>query len=101
MKPDDAAQQAKRCAVSGCAQEVDFASACGVDAVGLMTGFSLITESVGGESLARAIECVAPGGTIVMFGSSSGELTPIGFRQLVPRYEGARLQGHERVEWDQ
>jgi NADPH:quinone reductase-like Zn-dependent oxidoreductase len=44
--------------------------------------FSLITESVG----------VAPGGTIVMFGSSSGELTPVGFRQFVPGHEGARLQ---------
>ncbi|QKD06200.1 zinc-binding dehydrogenase [Mesorhizobium loti] len=54
--------------------------------------FSLITESVGGESLAQAIERVAPGGTIVMFGSSSGELTPIGFRQFVPGHEGARLQ---------
>jgi NADPH:quinone reductase-like Zn-dependent oxidoreductase len=54
--------------------------------------FSLITESVGGESLAHAIERVAPGGTIVMFGSSSGELTPIGFRQFVPGHEGARLQ---------
>ncbi|MGX8011950.1 zinc-binding dehydrogenase [Mesorhizobium sp. ORM8.1] len=54
--------------------------------------FSLITESVGGESLAHAIGRVAPGGTIVMFGSSSGELTPIGFRQFVPGHEGARLQ---------
>jgi NADPH:quinone reductase len=54
--------------------------------------FSLITESVGGESLAHAIERVAPGGTIVMFGSSSGELTPVGFRQFVPGHEGARLQ---------
>ena len=54
--------------------------------------FSLITESVGGQSLAHAIERVAPGGTIVMFGSSSGELTPIGFRQFVPGHEGARLQ---------
>ena len=54
--------------------------------------FSLITESVGGKSLADAIERVAPGGTIVMFGSSSGELTPIGFRQFVPGHEGARLQ---------
>ncbi|MER8789990.1 zinc-binding dehydrogenase [Mesorhizobium sp. M0983] len=54
--------------------------------------FSLITESVGGDSLAHAIERVAPGGTVVMFGSSSGELTPIGFRQFVPGHEGARLQ---------
>src|SRR5882672_4533832 len=29
MKPDDTAQQAKRCSVSGCAQEVDCASAAG------------------------------------------------------------------------
>jgi NADPH:quinone reductase-like Zn-dependent oxidoreductase len=54
--------------------------------------FALITESVGGETLAHAIERVAPGGTIVIFGSSSGELTPIGFRQFVPGHEGARLQ---------
>ncbi|TGP54062.1 oxidoreductase [bacterium M00.F.Ca.ET.230.01.1.1] len=54
--------------------------------------FSLITESVGGKSLMHAIERVAPGGTIVMFGSSGGELTPIGFRQFVPGHEGAKLQ---------
>ncbi|CCV05317.1 Alcohol dehydrogenase zinc-binding domain protein [Mesorhizobium metallidurans STM 2683] len=54
--------------------------------------FSLITESVGGQSLAHAIERVAPGGTVVMFGSSSGELTSVGFRQFVPGHEGARLQ---------
>jgi len=54
--------------------------------------FSLITESVGGESLTHAIGHIAPGGTIVMFGSSSGEPTPIGFRQFVPGHEGARLQ---------
>ncbi|RWD10034.1 MAG: oxidoreductase [Mesorhizobium sp.] len=64
-----------------------------VEAIELAEGpFSLITESVGGQSLACAIERVAPGGTIVMFGSSSGELTPIGFRQFVPDHEGARLQ---------
>jgi NADPH:quinone reductase len=63
-----------------------------VEAIELASGpFSLITESVGGESLAQAIERVAPSGTIVMFGSSSGELTPIGFRQFVPGHEGARL----------
>jgi NADPH2:quinone reductase len=64
-----------------------------VDAIELAGGpFALITESVGGKSLAHAIERVAPGGTIVMFGSSSGELTPVGFRQFVPDHEGARLQ---------
>jgi len=64
-----------------------------IESIELASGpFSLITESVGGESLAHAIERVAPGGTIVMFGSSSGKLTPIGFRQFVPGHEGARLQ---------
>ncbi|MFA6157689.1 zinc-binding dehydrogenase [Mesorhizobium sp.] len=64
-----------------------------VESIELAEGpFSLITESVGGPSLAHAIERVSPGGTIVMFGSSSGELTPIGFRQFVPGHEGARLQ---------
>jgi NADPH:quinone reductase-like Zn-dependent oxidoreductase len=64
-----------------------------VESIELAKGpFSLVTESVGGESLAHAIERVAPGGTVVMFGSSSGELTPIGFRLFVPGHEGARLQ---------
>ncbi|MCV3207453.1 zinc-binding dehydrogenase [Mesorhizobium sp. YC-39] len=64
-----------------------------VESIELAEGpFSLITESVGGESLAHAIERVAPGGIVVMFGSSSGELTPVGFRQFVPGHEGARLQ---------
>ena len=64
-----------------------------VESIELAKGpFSLIAESVGGESLAHAIERVAPGGVIVMFGSSSGELTPVGFRQFVPGHEGARLQ---------
>lgn len=63
-----------------------------VESIELAEGpFSLITESVGGQSLTHAIERVAPGGIIVMFGSSSGELTPIGFRQFVPGHEGARL----------
>ncbi|MER9977974.1 zinc-binding dehydrogenase [Mesorhizobium sp. M0085] len=64
-----------------------------VETIELTEGlFSLITESVGGDSLAHAIERIAPGGTVVMFGSSRGELTPIGFRQFVPGHEGARLQ---------
>lgn len=63
-----------------------------IESIDAATGpFSLITESVGGESLAHAIERVAPGGTIVIFGSSSGELTPIGFRKFVPGHEDARL----------
>jgi DNA-binding CsgD family transcriptional regulator len=41
--------------------------------------FDLILESVGGSSLSGAISKVAPGGTIVMFGNSSREETPISF----------------------
>jgi NADPH2:quinone reductase len=54
--------------------------------------FALITESVGGASLGQAIERIAPGGTIVVFGSSSGELTSVRFRQFAPGHEGARIQ---------
>jgi hypothetical protein len=61
-----------------------------VESIELAEGpFSLITESVGGESLAYAIERVASGGTVVMFGSSGGELTPIGFRQSGSRGRAA------------
>jgi NADPH:quinone reductase len=41
--------------------------------------FDLILESAGGASLAGAINKVAPGGTIVMFGNSSREQTPVSF----------------------
>jgi NADPH:quinone reductase-like Zn-dependent oxidoreductase len=41
--------------------------------------FDLILESAGGSSLAGAISKVAPGGTIVVFGNSSREQTPLSF----------------------
>ena len=41
--------------------------------------FDLILESAGGASLAGAISKVVSGGTIVMFGNSSREQTPISF----------------------
>ncbi|WP_246696210.1 hypothetical protein [Mesorhizobium sp. SARCC-RB16n] len=44
-------------------------------------------ESAGGESLALAIERVALGGTIVVFGSDSGELTLL-VCQFVPGHKG-------------
>lgn len=37
--------------------------------------FDIILESVGGESLARALELVAPKGIVVTFGNSSGDPT--------------------------
>ncbi len=41
--------------------------------------FDLILESVGGDSLAAAIGLLAPRGTIVVFGNSSGEAAPFDF----------------------
>jgi NADPH2:quinone reductase len=52
--------------------------------------FDLILESAGGSSLAGAISKVAPGGTIVVFGNSSRQETPISFANFVG-HAGARL----------
>lgn len=53
--------------------------------------FDLVLESVGGDSLAAAVGLVAPGGTIVVFGNSSGEPTPVSFYDFFG-HEGARLR---------
>lgn len=53
--------------------------------------YDLVLESVGGGSLAAAIRLVAPGGTVVVFGNSSGEETPVSFYDF-PGREGARIQ---------
>jgi NADPH2:quinone reductase len=52
--------------------------------------FDLILESVGGSSLMGAISKVAPGGTIVVFGNTSREETPISFANFAG-HAGARL----------
>jgi NADPH:quinone reductase-like Zn-dependent oxidoreductase len=44
--------------------------------------FDLALESAGGASLAACIRCCSQGGTVVVFGNSSGEETPISFRNL-------------------
>ena len=44
--------------------------------------FELILESVGGASLTGAIERVAPGGVIIVFGNTSGESAPFDFRNF-------------------
>jgi NADPH2:quinone reductase len=44
--------------------------------------FPLILESVGGASLAAAINKLAPRGVVVIFGNSSGEPTSISFRDF-------------------
>jgi NADPH2:quinone reductase len=53
--------------------------------------FALILESVGGASFAAAITRIEPKGTIVIFGNSSGEPTPLSFRDFA-EHANARLQ---------
>jgi len=53
--------------------------------------FALILESAGGPSLAAAIAHIEAKGTIVVFGNSSGEPTPISFRDFAER-PNARIQ---------
>lgn len=57
----------------------------------LQGNFELILESVGGESLAAAVKHIAPGGTIVVFGNSSTQPTPVSFYDLAG-HAGARIQ---------
>jgi NADPH2:quinone reductase len=52
--------------------------------------FDLILESVGGTSLTGAMSKVVPGGTIVVFGNSSREQSPISFANFAG-HAGARL----------
>ncbi len=49
-------------------------------------------ESVGGQTLARAIAHINTEGTVVMFGNSSGEPTPIDVFTFAGGHEDARLQ---------
>jgi NADPH:quinone reductase-like Zn-dependent oxidoreductase len=53
--------------------------------------FALILESAGGPSLAAAIKHIEAKGTIVVFGNSSGEPTPISFRDFA-EHPNARMQ---------
>ncbi len=53
--------------------------------------FDIILESVGGDSLARALELVDRKGIVVTFGNSSGEATTFDVARLYPKH-GARLQ---------
>jgi NADPH:quinone reductase-like Zn-dependent oxidoreductase len=53
--------------------------------------FALILESAGGPSLAAAIAHIEAKGTIVVFGNSSGEPTPISFRDFA-EHANARVQ---------
>jgi NADPH:quinone reductase-like Zn-dependent oxidoreductase len=53
--------------------------------------FALILESAGGPSLAAAIAQIEPKGTIVVFGNSSGEPTPVSFRDFA-EHPNSRMQ---------
>jgi NADPH2:quinone reductase len=53
--------------------------------------FGLILESAGGASLTAAIERVEERGTIVVYGNSSGEPTPLNFRDFA-EHQNARIQ---------
>jgi NADPH2:quinone reductase len=55
-------------------------------------GFDVILESVGGPSLAAALERVAPAGIVIAFGISSGEPTTFNVAGFYNR-RGARLYG--------
>jgi NADPH:quinone reductase-like Zn-dependent oxidoreductase len=53
--------------------------------------FALILESAGGASLAAAIARIEARGTIVIYGNSSGEPTPVTFRDFA-EHPNARIQ---------
>lgn len=54
--------------------------------------FELILEAAGGASLTAAIARVAAKGVVVIYGNSSGESTPLNFRDFA-EHQNARLQG--------
>ena len=54
------------------------------------SGFDLILESAGGDSLEKAIGAVAPGGTIVLFGNSSATDSTISLTRFFG-HENARI----------
>jgi NADPH:quinone reductase len=54
--------------------------------------FELILEAAGGASLTAAIARVEHRGTVVVFGNSSGEPTPLNFRDFA-EHQNARIQG--------
>jgi NADPH:quinone reductase-like Zn-dependent oxidoreductase len=54
--------------------------------------FALILEAAGGTSLKAAIERIEARGTVVVFGNSSGEPTPLNFRDF-SEHQNARIQG--------
>ncbi len=71
----------------------------GLGAAEIVTGiddadgrFALILEAAGGASLTAAIARVEAKGIVVIYGNSSGEPTPLNFRDFA-EHQNARLQG--------
>lgn len=56
-------------------------------------GFDVVLESVGGATLGAAIARIAPAGTIVSFGNTSGEETTVSASALYGQAPGARVYG--------
>jgi NADPH:quinone reductase len=54
--------------------------------------YELILEAAGGASLTAAMQRIAAKGIVVLYGNSSGEPTPINFRDFA-EHQNARLQG--------
>lgn len=52
--------------------------------------FDLVTESIGGTSLAKAVAKSRPGSTLVVFGASSGEPTPLSLYDFISGIRPAR-----------
>ncbi len=88
-------------AVVGRPERVDGLRELGADtiAIGLAEGgeYDLVLESVGGASLRRSLELVAPGGVVVMLGNSSGEprveIDATFYRKHRARLTGFQLAG--------
>ena len=54
--------------------------------------FELILEAAGGASLTAAMQRIEAKGVVVIYGNSSGESTPLNFRDFA-EHQNARLQG--------
>jgi NADPH:quinone reductase len=71
----------------------------GLGAAEIVTGidqaqgrYALILEAAGGASLTAAMQRIEAKGIVVLYGNSSGEPTPINFRDFA-EHQNARLQG--------
>ena len=78
---------AKVIGVVGSATKADFVRSLGADDVVTTdsewpTGVDLVADAVGGSSLLRGLDCLAPLGRAVMYGAASGEIPEVPSRSL-------------------